>query len=521
MRKSVKGKFEEVWKSALDGAELTPSGDVWDSISSRLSNNQRSNKSFERRWRNAFTGAELEPHDEVWKAIDVGLVQGENASMKKRIFYYQRLAAASAGILILFGAYSYFFNGEVENDLQSENKVDTGSGLQSKLQDHDQNLNSKTKSEQSDLSDEPKTNTNTDSSSIDPAETNPASIKNENTNLNNNSLAGDSKTSNKSASATTTVVDVNRNFVGKVENGKVASVDHNSLYHFTQGPISELNLADVSKLPTFFGPNDYSIAYRLADARPAVVAKKKPETMEKSWASVGFSAGSFSPGGVSGNNLAPRTQTNSPGTAMFDLKSTKQAASTGENIKSGSSISMAISGGKRIFKRWVLQGGVSYLSQTSSSESEVVNVAPANQVYNTASFAPETTNSVTYETLQEINSTFQYLTGPLQLGYMVVDKKFGVQINGGISPDFFLKNSVYNESTQVETSNSSGEGEAFKTVSLSGLGSIEFSYKFFEHYRVSLMPGVRYTLTPVYNDNSFASAKPFVADIGLRFRYIF
>jgi hypothetical protein len=195
-----------------------------------------------------------------------------------------------------------------------------------------------------------------------------------------------------------------------------------------------------------------------------------------------------------------------------------------EKIKAGTSMSFLVSAGKRIFKRWVVQGGVNYLNQTSQSNSSTIVVAQANQADSkfASSFSPETTNSVTYTTPSEINSTFQFVSFPVQAGYMVVDRKFGVQVNGGVSPDFFWRNSVYDESTKVgAVSSASGSNETFKAVSLAGLGGVEVSYRFSRHYRVSLVPGFRYSLTPIYKENTLASAKPFVADVGLKFRYVF
>jgi hypothetical protein len=247
--------------------------------------------------------------------------------------------------------------------------------------------------------------------------------------------------------------------------------------------------------------------------------KKKVLVNESKWAAVSFSAGTFSPG-LNTTEMMDNTRSGLNLTT-YDLKSGNSSMSQSEKVKSGTSMAMTVSAGKRIFKRFILQGGISYLNQTSASENEIIEIAPANQVYSTASFRPESTSSVTYLTQQEINSTFQFISVPVQVGYMIIDRKFGVQINGGVSPDFFLSNEVYNETTQVETINSAGADETFKSVSLSGLGSLELSYKFLKHYRLSVVPGIRYSLTPVYNDNSLASAKPFVADVGLRFRYIF
>ena len=174
-------------------------------------------------------------------------------------------------------------------------------------------------------------------------------------------------------------------------------------------------------------------------------------------------------------------------------------------------------------KRWVLQGGLTYLNQNSESITQFIETEMA---YNSAdiksaSFGPENSNAVTYTTDSEINSSFQFISLPVQAGYMLVDQKFGVQLNGGFSPDVFLKSTVSEKSSNTETISKAGANSTFRTISVSGLGGLELSYRFMRRYRISLAPGIRYSLTPVYKENSLASAKPFTADIGLRFRYVF
>ena len=512
MRKQEMGKFEIEWRKLFNGAELSPPESVWHAIDSKLWLSE--NSGFENGWKNRFQHAELTPSENVWKAIDVSLVQSENDGMKKRIVYWQRLAAASIGILIMFGSYSWFSNTTDSPEQLVNNhepSLEKNSTSETANQNSSQALstNEVGNPEQSDNSNQTvASSTRSEKPSNESAEAYKQGISNSGT----NTITNTNEIANKIS------IEESRR---DSQQAIVQNKNRRSTFQFNQGPIAELTFVDVSKLPNFFGPNDYAIAYRLADARPAVMAKKKNTAVnENKWAAVSFSAGTFSPG-IGNTEIIESNRAVTNNISFDGLQSSSTPATKSENVKPGTSIAMAISAGKRIFKKFILHGGVSYLNQTSASNSEVVSVAPANKVYGVASYSLESTNSVTYQSQQEINSTFQFISVPVQLGYMLVDRKFGIQVNGGLSPDFFLKNSVYNETTQVETTNSAGEDGTFNTVSLSGLGSIEFSYKFLNHYRLSLAPGVKYSLTSIYNENTTASAKPFVADIGLRFRYIF
>lgn len=50
---------------------------------------------FEDAWYKAFEHAEQAPSEEVWTAVEQGLNKAETLVMKRRVVFYQRLAAAS------------------------------------------------------------------------------------------------------------------------------------------------------------------------------------------------------------------------------------------------------------------------------------------------------------------------------------------------------------------------------------------------------------------------------------------
>jgi hypothetical protein len=238
--------------------------------------------------------------------------------------------------------------------------------------------------------------------------------------------------------------------------------------------------------------------------------KEEDNKTEKLWTSVGFAAGSF--------NTVNSSVSTSQSFAVNN-------AATQQAKASGSSYTVGLSMGTRLSKRWVVQGGVNYMTQSSDYTSNAVGASS-----DFASFSAPSVNSMMSEADNRIlstapytiNSSLQFVSIPLQAGYMVVNKRFGIQLNGGVSTDMFLQNTLTPESDNVsKTTQGSGSESPYRTFNFSGLVGTEFSYKFGQHYRLALNPGIRYPFNSIYKSDQPITAMPLTFDVGLRFRYIF
>src|SRR6478609_6914199 len=77
---------------------------------------------FEERWQQAFEGAEMTPSDSVWSNIDLKL---DNEKMKRRVVYYQRLAAAAVLFALLIGIGGVrYFNTTTPDDIALKSNAD-------------------------------------------------------------------------------------------------------------------------------------------------------------------------------------------------------------------------------------------------------------------------------------------------------------------------------------------------------------------------------------------------------------
>jgi hypothetical protein len=269
---------------------------------------------------------------------------------------------------------------------------------------------------------------------------------------------------------------------------------------------------DATKLAPQVDPLMLMLARLDEEGKGRSEEQKKDESnnAEKLWTSVGFAAGSF--------NTVNSNASTSQSFAMNNVANQQAKAS-------GSSYTVGLSMGTRLSKRWIVQGGVNYMTQSSDYTSNAVDASADFENFSAPavnSIMSEADSRIVPTAPYTINSSLRYVSIPLQAGYMIVNKRFGVQLNGGVSTDMFLQNTLTPETDNVsKTTQGSGEDSPYRTFNFSGLVGTEFSYKFGQHYRLALNPGIRYPFSSIYKSDQPITAMPLTFDVGLRFRYIF
>lgn len=259
-------------------------------------------------------------------------------------------------------------------------------------------------------------------------------------------------------------------------------------------------------------------------------SKKKDKGTERLWTSVGFAAGSYSMVTSSAANNAAAAS------ASFDnmLASTSNNALTDDVIHKqasapGVAYSVGLNLGTRLATRWVLQGGVNYLTQSSNyttnaavvgpeGNSTVASINELDKISTSGRKDTRVVNTAEYN----VNSSLQYFSVPLQAGYLLVNRTFGLQFNAGVSTDLFIRNTLTPDGGSFQkTTQTRADDSPYRPINFSGLVGTEFSYRFGRHYRVALNPGFRYPFSSIYKSDIAVSAAPLTFDVGLKFRYIF
>ena len=508
--------------------------------------NDMERRKFEDSFQDAFKDAEASPSENVWTNIELDLEKADGDKMKRRLFFFKTLAAASIVFAMFVAGIGYYVFQRSDTGNLAEgtttprviyprDQANDGTNTSAERNDNSASAKEKEDAEASNgesLTDDSRlgkdeltaedsrlappskeaphlSSSNPDSGTPDGSnkESVGETVAKGTTALN---AADKNLNSTKSASSTSTKNDN----AASISPGAVASDTSRKLPAFYQPAEPEL------QLPVSAADPGMLLLAKLADEQKKYASEEKNQTKMKTenlWTSVGFAAG-----GVSANNpsVAPVPSMNSASTASTQSKA------------SGLSYSVGVSVGTKLSNRWVLQGGINYQTQSydyTANSVVVVNnnfgapkAASINEFFSPQLLDASANTTVAQTFPYNVNNNVRFVNVPLQAGYLVVNKKFGVQLNAGVSTDVFLQNTITPDGGGLsKTTQGSGDESPYRSLNFSGLMGTEFSYKLGGRYRLSLNPGLRYPFSSVYKSNTGVDSTPLTFDVGLRFRYIF
>lgn len=419
---------------------------------------------FEESWKKAFDGAKSTPPDHVWNSIELDLAGDESAAMKKKVVFYQRLAAA----MLIFGllAGSYGFYASSGNDRAMSNEQRATSNVQR--------------------------STDNDSHPVQQGSPIVATVEKKQKQIHIQQQIAFAEETTEPVIVEEPIADQPK----KVEEKEEEKTEEKKIAEVVVSPL----LQKQEETP-----------------ETVVEPKHSKRPKESLWLALGGSAGNYTPN-------TPTATTPTISQSSFDSKGPILAYATTPSApkpqpKIGSSYSVGVGVGKK-FGRFVVQMGVNLNKQQINYTSNYDTHTSSNTAMAAMSDYIGQSN-LTFTNEYTVSSTMDIVSIPVQLGYMIIDRRLGWQINGGVSNDFFLRNVLVDKSGQRSRfTQEAGSESPYRSVNWSALASTELSYRIGQHYRVSLVPGARYSVHSILKDDK-NTGRPVVLDVGFRFRYIF
>ncbi len=494
---------------------------------------------FEDAFRNIFRNAEEEPSSGVWTNIELDLERLEGRKMKKRILFYQLVAAAAVLLAVVSTGLFYYSETNSGKQINNTTIADNNPGNESLP-------SGERKSETAPNSSMRLDRDNNERSSLD--NTQEAAGRNK-----QSTDVAKSKDEMASGKKSKSALQPHLNQKGSVQGG-VALASKNAQAEKEKISLGSEDLtqamAEESRMEANVGTFSSNHLPKLYQSRPVVLVL--PETQidegqvllarlayeeqlmnqdkteknkrdERVWTSLGFAAGSFSHVGGAGDT--PKAA----GLNSFQDYNTLGNSLSNETSAPGFSYSVGVNVGGKIANRWTLQGGVNYLTQNSSYTSNALivgdqnfaaapTIAEVNKSQGLNSRAADFVSTPEYS----VNNNIQFFSLPVSAGYLIIDKDFGWQLNTGISTDFFVQNVLTPDNENLSrTTSGRGDDSPYRPYNFSGLIGTEISYRVAERYRVSLNPGFRYPFNSIYKTELGITTTPVTFDVALKFKYIF
>ena len=451
---------------------------------------------FEEEWSKAFQDAEGPAPKSAWTSIDLALTQAESGSMRRQVIWYQRLAAAAIVFALLVGVGTLYFNTSELSQGQSDQLAQAPDSFEGR----------QNQSQQTQVTDSKEIARDEINSFTQPTEKPVGSSVKQ--------LAIDSSDQIAFQPSVSTHASNHSN-----ENWERQSIIDLESIRNRANSFAFVLPADEPEAMVKGQPREVTLWRRLPAFPSSYMnnAKKEKVKKESLWASVGAAAGSYNP------NLNRSVNTLSAPVTSASGSFTGTAYSQSSNQGTAYSFGMAM--GTALTHRWVVQGGLNYLSQNLNYQSNLLAFDASNKgQIAVADFANRNVSGSTYQLTNpyEISSVNEFVSIPLQAGYRIINRKFALQLNSGIATDLFIRNTLEDKSGQFgKYSEGAGSNSPYRTISWAGLLGSEFSYKFADRYRISLVPGLRYSFNSVLKSEAGSASNPLIMDVGFRFRYIF
>lgn len=482
---------------------------------------------WEKEWADAFEHASLQPSDSVWNAIDGSLANQELRKYKKRAAFFQWVAAASVFVSMCGAAWVVTQSGRLEPE-------QTMAGRQQEIQQAAEETNSfyaerktieKEVQEQTAPASAPESHNEKTLARKKAAESGAGFLAEANQEEASSAPVLRERNLKKLASSPSGRVGIGRSYAGLDQVTRDQAVADAPVEN--RGNAGMLNVEKAGFI--FF---EQAVASIEAPIQKVWVVsdlfiKKEAPAAEKFWLGAVLTSSSFNPNFQDNSNSLTQLARSDSDPGKGGLLPTSRVSQWNEEEQPQLSINGGVQAAARLGKKWVLQGGVQYGSYHSSAMAGTYVDQNGSQAYplHYANFSSDKVQharagSRLTAPVSALN-TFEFISVPLQIGYVVFDRKFSLLVSPGVSSEFFLRNQLSDQENRLSTYTTySGEDAPFQTVHLKGIVGAQLFYKFSDNYMISLEPSFQRALSDFNKSSSLFESRPSSVGVSAGFRYI-
>ena len=165
--------------------------------------------------------------------------------------------------------------------------------------------------------------------------------------------------------------------------------------------------------------------------------------------------------------------------------------------------------------------GIVYYYQSQSVSGKLTslnpNAAGSSIIIENLSNVNHQFNKIGDRTEGSLNQKLGYIEVPLELSYKILNKKFGIDVIGGMSTMVLNKNEIYLQSADLNLK--IGEANNLNNIHFSGNLGLGFKYDLLKHLEARLEPVFKYQVNTFSNDSG--NFKPYVFGVysGINFSF--
>ncbi len=247
----------------------------------------------------------------------------------------------------------------------------------------------------------------------------------------------------------------------------------------------------------------------LLDMTPFWFKKKEMAQRNNLWAKAGFGTGNtkISEGGITFIGASADAQ-------AFEANYDPQRNFTADFA--GNTYSMGFGAGKNIGRKWMIEGGLSYVVSRLNATSNSIELSDGKSypVY----YTPNFNGIVVITPAYDFNNTLKYISVPFNVGYNLVDRKVGWLLSTGIATNFLIGQSINSE--QYDSFRMKSENSPFRPVTASAVIGTELYVNLGNFYQLSFSPKYNIGIMDITKPEAPFYLRPSYWNIGLSLRYM-